>query len=248
MAKQKNPLQTASEVIEFLKTQTNEVVLFFSGGKDSLILLDMLHKSGIKCHLAFMYLVDNLEHTEMYLKWAAAKYGVDYKKYPHFMLPTYLNGSFFRFHGNTEVPNIKLADIEAQAKLDFNCEWIVYGMKKSDALNRRLMLKTYFMEAICFPTKKVYPLTDWKKGHCLQYIKQHKLPQPIEYGEDNSRSAGVGINAATLKFCKKYYPNDYKKILEVFPFLEVLLVQPVEQNEHKQVSEIRGGNNQQEVD
>lgn len=186
-----------------------------------------------------MYLVDNLEHIEKYLIWAKKKYNVEYKKYPHFMLPTYFNNSYYKLHNNKKVPNIKLADIEEQAKQDFNCQWVVYGSKKSDSLNRRLMLKTYLLEAINLETKKIYPLTDWKKEHCLKYIKANKLPMPISYGHENSKSSGVGIDAQTLLFCKKYYPNDYEKILKVFPFLEVTIIQPIEKNEStKQISEI----------
>lgn len=186
-----------------------------------------------------MYLVDNLEHTEKYLVWAKKKYGVEYKKYPHFMLPTYLNGSFFKFHNNKKVPNIRLGDIEEKAKQDFNCDWVITGIKKSDSMNRRLMLKTYLLEAINLEGKKAYPLTDWKKEHCIKYIKQNKLPQPISYGHENNKSAGVGIDANTLSFCKKYYPKDYEKILQVFPFLEVTLMQPIEKNEtNQQISEV----------
>jgi len=88
------------------------------------------------------------------------------------------------------------------------------------------------MEAVSLNTKKIYPLTDWKKGHCLQYIKQQKLPNTINYGNSKSNSSGVGFTKDVMEFCKKYYPEDYKKILNVFPFLDILIIQPI-QNEPK---------------
>jgi len=215
-------MKTTLKVIEFLKTQTDSVVLFYSGGKDSLILLDLLSKSGLKVNLAFMYLVEGLGHVEKYIDWAEKKYNVKSKRYPHFMLSQYFNDNFCRFH-EKKVPVIKLGDIETQARNDFNCDWIINGSKQADSLNRRLMLKTYFMNAINLDSKKAYPLSYWNKAMCLAYIKQHRLPMPINYGE-KSNSSGVDLEYKCLKYLRDNYPDDYEKILKVFPFAETLII------------------------
>ena len=62
-------MKTTLKVIEFLKTQTDSVVLFYSGGKDSIVLIDILAKH-FKVNLAFMYFVPGLEHIEKYITWA----------------------------------------------------------------------------------------------------------------------------------------------------------------------------------
>jgi 3'-phosphoadenosine 5'-phosphosulfate sulfotransferase (PAPS reductase)/FAD synthetase len=207
--------------IEFLKTQTDTVILFYSGGKDSLVLLDMLTKH-FTVKLAFMYFVDGLQHVERYLHYAQKKYGVEYKKYPHWMLSQYYNDNYFRFHSEP-IANIKLTDIEAQARLDFNCKWIVTGMKKADSLNRRLMLGTFFMGAVDLKGNRVHPLSEWKKADCLSYIKLHKLPMPVMYNKKNS--SGMDLNPDVLNWCKINAPNDYKKIIEQFPFAETLIIE-----------------------
>ena len=90
------------------------------------------------------------------------------------MLSQSFNDNQFRFHAETISP-IKLADIENKARIDFKCEWIVYGTKQNDSLNRRLMLRQMFMNSIDLKTKRAYPLTDWNKNQCLAYIKAKKL-------------------------------------------------------------------------
>ena len=216
-----NARKTAASCIEFLKTQTDTVVLFYSGGKDSLVLLDML-TPHFKVKLAFMYFVDELNHVEKYLKYAQHKYSVEYKKYPHWMVCQYYNDNFYRFHSEKKVPNIKLIDIENQARADFDCQWIVSGIKKNDSLNRRLMLGTYFMDCIDLKGHRAYPLSEWKKGDCLAYIKQKRLPMPVQYAKTNS--SGVDLKPEVLLWCKKHEPEDYAKIIKQFPFAETLII------------------------
>ncbi|MCA6489114.1 MAG: phosphoadenosine phosphosulfate reductase family protein [Chitinophagaceae bacterium] len=215
-----NSQKVTVSCIDFLKTQTDTVILFYSGGKDSLVLLDMLTKH-FTVKLAFMYFVDGLQHVEKYLHFAQKKYGVEFKKYPHWMLCQYFNDNYFRFHSDP-VPNIKLADIENQARRDFNCKWIVSGMKKADSLNRRLMLGTFFMHSIDLKGHRAYPLSEWKKADCLNYIKLHRLPMPVAYNSKNS--SGMDLNADVLNWCKKNAPEDYKKILRQFPFAETIIL------------------------
>lgn len=214
-------MKSTLSCIEFLKTQTDSVILFYSGGKDSLVLLDLLTKH-FKVKLAFMYFVDGLEHVERYLHFAQKKYGVEYRKYPHWMLCDYYNDNLLRFHRSKEVPRLKLGDIEEQAKQDFGIEWIITGMKKADSLNRRLMLGTFFMGSVDLKSKRAHPLAEWKKQDCLAYIRHRKLPMPIAYSKTNS--SGVDLKPDVLAWCKKNAPGDYAKIIEQFPFAETLLI------------------------
>jgi len=238
----KNPVLITSECLRFLKSQTSEVILFYSGGKDSLILLDILTKNGFKVHCCFMYFVKGLEHIDKYLNFARKKYGVEVLELPHFALSQYLNDSFYTFHDNRQVPNLKQSDIENAARKHFNCEWIVSGAKASDSLVRNLMMKNYLLNSIEPKTKHAYPLSAWKKAHVMAYMKQNRLPKTIDYNEGGKKSAGVGITPGVLVYLEKNYPNDLQKILKVFPLAHIMLKEHHEQNskqvETKQVSEI----------
>ena len=209
-------------IIEELKKQTDKVVLFYSGGKDSIVLLDLLSRHFKEVNLLFMYFVKGLEHIEKYVTWAEKKYNVKVKKVPHWILSRMYNESYYRLHTAQKVPNVKLIDIENAAKKHFDCEWIVTGMKKNDSLNRRLMLNTWYMGAINLKSKRACPLSNWRKNDCLYYIKQNKLPMPISY--DSKNSSGAALTPEFLTYCKTHYPKDYEKVLQQFPFAEVILI------------------------
>ena len=235
-----------SECLKFLKSQTSEVILFYSGGKDSITLLDILIKNGFKVHCAFMYFVKDLDHINKYLNYARTKYGVEVAEFPHFMLSQYLNDNYYRFNSDKKVPNIKVGDIENLARKHFNCEWIVSGSKASDSMVRAFMMKQYLLNSISLNTKHAYPLSQWKKGDVLAYMKLNRLPMPITYEQKNKKSSGLELDGEILLYLQKNYPNDLKKILEVFPLAE-LLIKDLENGKEQniEVSKIRGGNNKQ---
>lgn len=221
--KKLTPLKHTESALEFLRGQTDSVILFYSGGKDSMILLDLLSKKGFKVHLVFMYLVDGLEHIEKYIDWAEKKYKVPSLRIQHWMVSHYFRDNYFRFHTETEAPLLKLGDIEEKAREHFGVEWILNGSKQSDSMNRGLHLRTLFLHSIEPKTKHCYALSSWKKADCLAYIKQNRLPTPVNYGM-GTKSSGVDLNADVLNWLKVHYPEDLKKILKVFPLAETLII------------------------
>lgn len=216
-------MSVTSDCLNFLKSQTSEVILFYSGGKDSLCLIDLLTKAGFKVNCCFMYFVKDMEHINKYLNWARVKYKVEILELPHFALSQYINDNYYRLHSNTTVPTMKQSDVEDAAKTHFNCEWIVSGAKASDSMVRNFMMKSYLLNSISENTKHAYPLSAWKKGDVLAYLKMNRIPMPISYDQKNTRSSGLDLKGDVLYWLKNNYPNDLKKILEVFPLAEVLI-------------------------
>lgn len=219
----RSPLKVTSDCLSFLKSQTSEVILFYSGGKDSLVLVDMLTKAGFKVNCVFMYFVKDLDHMNIYLNYARKKYGVEILELPHFMLSQYINDNYYAFHQSEPVPNIKQGDIDTAARAHFKCDWIITGAKASDSMVRNFMMKSYLLNSICEGTKHAYPLSAWKKGDVLAYLKQNRMPMPINYNSSNKKSSGLDLNGEILLYLREKYPNDLKKVLEVFPLAEQLI-------------------------
>ena len=44
---------------------------------------------------------------------------------------------------NPKIKLLKLADVDNAMRLKFGIDYVFYGMKKADSMNRRLMLNTY---------------------------------------------------------------------------------------------------------
>lgn len=116
---------------------------------------------------------------------------------------------------------MRLKDIDESLRLSTGINYSFFGMKKADSLNRRVMLMGYDNQAINYKTGKVYPLSNWKNGDVLKYLKLNKLPDPIQYGKKASN--GVGFNIECFLYLREHYPNDLKLIFKTFPQSEQIL-------------------------
>ena len=143
-------IDEANKIIRSVSDNTNRVLLFFSAGKDSIALLDLMYPHFDEIVCVFMYFVDGLEHIENYLDWAKKRYPkIKIVKVPHWNLTYILKSGMFCVP-NPNVKLMKLADIDHSVKLRTGIQHSFFGMKKADSLNRRLMLNGYGnVMAIC---------------------------------------------------------------------------------------------------
>ncbi|MCT4602474.1 MAG: phosphoadenosine phosphosulfate reductase family protein [Marinifilum sp.] len=198
------------------------MILFYSGGKDSLVLLDLLSPLFKEVHCVFMYFVEGLEHQNPILVYPKRYPNVTIHQYPHWMVSHYYRRSYYRFHRVDEnIPTLSLGDIEEKARRDTGCKWVVNGAKQSDGLNRNLMLGTLKFNSINDKSHRTYPLAMWKKADVLAYMRHHRLSKPVEY--TMNKSNGIDLKLDVLLFLREQFPEDYHKILKHFPFAEKLI-------------------------
>lgn len=222
----------AISCIKKVAQQTNEVILFHSGaGKDSIALLDLLapHFKRVVC--VYMYMVKNLDHISKYIIWAKRKYSnAEFIEVPHYALSQYRRDGVLGCKKDPNQRVYQLNHITSMVKKNTGIEWAVFGFKQSDSMNRRLMLRTYEDEAINEATKNIYPLSKYKNKDVLTYIKYKKLPPPITYGKGQSQGANPS-NIPFLYYCKKLFPQDYKRVLKEFPACERIMFEALNYNE-----------------
>jgi 3'-phosphoadenosine 5'-phosphosulfate sulfotransferase (PAPS reductase)/FAD synthetase len=209
------------EIINNIKNKN--VILFHSAtGKDSIALIDMLHKNNIEITPVFMYLVKNLEYENKYLQWAENKYKVKFIQIPHFALLSYIKVGYMGIKKNESVPKLTIAKLDDKIRKKANINCSVYGFKKNDGLTRRFMLNDC-PTGINEKTNKVYPLMDMSNKDVLMYIEDNNLIRPFTY-EEGKQSSGCNISDPTfLIYMKKKHPNDLVKIFNQFPHLEAIL-------------------------
>lgn len=211
-----NPFHHTAISLKYLRQKTPEVILFYSGGKDSLVLLDLLAPHFEKIHCVFMYFVKNLEHLEPFLAWVKHYPNAVLHQFPHWMTSYYMKHNFYSIpRPQNTVKAFKQIDIEKKAKEITGCDWIVFGHKQADSLNRRVMLRGYKFDCINEKGCKVYPLSLWNKRQVKSYIKMRRLITPIEYGGKNSN--GLDLNLDVFLWLRKNFPSDLDKIYKVFP-------------------------------
>lgn len=227
-----NKFAHTQKIIQSIREQADTAVLFYSaGGKDSIALLDLIAPKFNKVICYFMYLVKDLEHVQLYLDWAKSKYtNIEIRQIPHFMVDVILKNGFF-CDENPDVKVRKIGQIEAKAMEESGVNFAFSGMKGVDGFMKRMRLKMW-KPLYTSPKGMVYPLALWTNKEVLQYIENRNLIQPTQYN-DKKVSQGVGLTYDTLSFCKKYYPNDYKKIIKEFPYAELIMYRNGEKTETK---------------
>lgn len=201
-----DPIKTQSKV-------TNNVIVAFSGGKDSIVTLDLCKKYFPTVEVFFMYLVPNLDFQERMLQWYENKYGLKIHRIPHFELSEFMKWGTFR-PMDIDIPLVKINDVYSYIRNETGIYWIAAGERAADSMVRNAMLKK--SGAIDKKRGRFYPVMYWKKNEILEYIKQKKL-----YLSPEQRDIGFsfrGFTGKELSIIKNRFPDDYKKILDMFPF------------------------------
>lgn len=215
------PIEHAKEVIATVSQKTDRAILFYSCGKDSEVVLDLIapHFKEVVC--VFMYFVKGLDHIENNLRAVKKRYpNVKVMQVPHWTLTRVLRCGLYCIP-NPKVKILSLKDVDDLVRLKTGIQYTFYGMKQADGLNRRLMLRGYENEAIS-TTNKIYPLSQWKKADVLAYVKARNLPEPIAYNKNKSQ--GLTFVPEVFDYLRQYYPQDLERIYQVFPLSRSILI------------------------
>lgn len=205
------------EKMKHLSELTDSVLLFHSAtGKDSIMCLDLCKKYIKNVTCVFMYTVPNLTHVEKYINHSIAKYKVKFIQVPHYAISSYKKTGFLGCEMDEKTPIKNLNKIVDECKQYTGIEWAVFGFKRSDSMNRNLMMNKLHMNSFNLETKNAYPICDLSNKQVLQYCDENGLIEPIRYGSGRSQGASPS-DADFLNWCRKYYPQDYQKVISYFP-------------------------------
>jgi phosphoadenosine phosphosulfate reductase len=199
---------------------TDSVIVLFSGGKDSVITLNLCCRYFKRVVPYFMYIVPGLSFHNAMHRWVKTRYGLDVKSVPHFMISEWLRYGTLR-HPDLEVPIIKTADLYNYIRHESGVYWIAAGERINDSIVRRAMIKN--SGTIDDKRGRFYPVAMWSKKDVVRYIKNKKLKVSPE-----SKSLGHSFRSLMpeeMFLVRKHYPDDYKKIQQWFPYVDASLKQ-----------------------
>lgn len=216
-------MQQYQLIVDKIRQETDSVILFHSaGGKDSIVLCDILAKSFKKVVCCYMYMVKDLEHLNRQIKWTLKKYpNVTFIQMPHFAKSCYEKYGDLKLQKNEKQRILNLENCIELARKATGIEWVCLGFKATDGLNRRVMLKTYEDGAIFRGGHKFFPLASYTNKWCLKYIEENNLIKPIDYGMARGVSSEfVPNNTGCLLWVREHYPKDYEKTVKEYPVVE----------------------------
>lgn len=225
----------STELFDPIKTMsmvTDTVIVSFSGGKDSIVTLDLCMRYFKHVHVYFMYLVPDLSFQEHMLNWYENRYGIEIMRLPHFEVSNFLRYGTFRSADMT-VPIISVSDVYSYLRGETGATWIAAGERINDSIVRRAMIKS--TGSIDPKRGRFYPVAYWRKSDVVGYIKRKKL-----YLAPDSRKFGFSfrsLDGKQLAFVKDRYPSDYEKIKRFYPHCGAA-VRRFEQQQGVSVSEL----------
>jgi len=197
------------------------VLVALSVGKDSLATIDICAQKFSRVEAYFMYWVKGLRFQEATLEWVERKYGIKILRVPHFDIPNIMNNQSLNWYraSQRDFKRIKPRQLDDYARRHFGLKWIASGEKKCDSLERRGMLNARGP----WDEKRLryYPIQDWTHHQVLDYLALRHIPLPAEYSVGARRSWG-GFRGEDLMMVREHFPADYKRILDVFPFVEAI--------------------------
>ena len=210
--------QMSTVLFDAIKAQakiTDSVLVGFSGGKDSIVTLDLCFRYFKNVRVFFMYMVEGLSFQEKLLQWYEKKYDTEIIRVPHFENSYDMRFGVFR-QMDYDVSYVTITDVYNYVRLQTDIHWIACGERIDDSIIRRAMIKN--SSSIDKKRGRFYPVAYWSKRDVMEYIKFHKLKMG-----DDSKEFGfsfAALDGRQLTFIKNNYPDDYEKILKIYPFAE----------------------------
>lgn len=217
------------------ETGAKQVIVAFSGGKDSLCVMDLCARAfgpeNVRAY--FWYMVKGLRCQEEMLAIAKARWGVDVIRVPNPGLIDRLRDGRLTPARSRITAKLSHRDLMDLVRRRTGVQWIASGERKADSLMRRGMLSA--CNGCWHKFSRVFPLQDWRVADVLSYLKARHIPEPHRFGRE-SRTAGVGDLGISrpehLDWLRAEYPDDYRKVLEVFPWAESIRHRNAEREKH----------------
>jgi sulfate adenylyltransferase subunit 2 len=192
-----------------------EFLVAYSGGKDSLSIMDLVMQSKPhKVEAFFMYFVPGLACVEERLEWARKRWGIVIHQYPHWAFSKAVAYDVFRLPSpiSKTFGEWGLLDVYAWARKGSGIQTIVHGAKKSDSQwRRRSMAAGHNSDGV------IYPIAEWSKFQVLAYLRGRNIPIPHSSA---GNATGIDLTQPSLLWLYDNHPEDFRKVCEYFPFAE----------------------------
>lgn len=211
-------LDDTAAIYEGLAARSDKCCVFFSGGKDSLVILDYATRffDRSKIHACFMELVPGLEVLQRPLDEAEARFGVPIKRLPHWLSSRILRTGAY-CDKDRSIPEWGLNDVYAAAMEDAGTDCVITGARAADSPTRR----RYIGSAKGKQEHIVYPILGWGIYDVKGYLKMRKIPIPET---SNANATGVDLSTKSLLWLYENHKEDFDRMAEYFTYIEAVVV------------------------
>ena len=205
-------LRDAQRRLQEVRDKHDSILVAYSDGKDSRVVLDLCVNMFPRVEAFHLVIATGLEATEVALDQVKRRYGISVRQYLHPQVCRYLQDGIYCDPDQT-VQLFSTGEIYALASVEANAEKIAVGFKRTDGANRRNVMKLFKRENV------VYPVLGWTNYDIYAYLKRTGIGAPPAICATGS---GIGLDDRGLLWLRKTFPNDYRRICEVYPYAEAV--------------------------
>ena len=204
-------LQTGNE-LKSLAEKHEAILVGYSGGKESCVILDLACKFFKRVVGYHLYLVPGLRYTEERLAFARSRYNVEFLTFPS---SAFLDAcrNYWYCDPRPEwcgLPDWNADDFHKAVCRQTGIPLILNGARLSDYRNRRRQIQGRKKKDVA------YPLAQWSKAHVLRYLLANNIPLPPS---DGRVSTSVNLTSKSLLWLARDYPDDFEKVARFFPYV-----------------------------
>lgn len=205
----------AFAALDRVRAETDAVLVAFSGGKESLCVLDMAVKVFARVLPLHLYFVPGLRCVEDTIDRARERYKLEVLYYPHPALVRALKDSDYCFSSwkNEDLTAVTFGTMYELPKAEAGIRHVLTGARRSDSRQRRIL-----MDQGLFPG--IHPLADWSKHHVLAYLARNNIPRPPA---PKGATTNIGLEPRDLLWMAECYPEDFRRFGQWFPFAEAAI-------------------------
>lgn len=221
---EKLEFEASENLIDYVKSLTDTVILLFSRGKDS-IGTWLAVRDHFNVIPVYQYYIPSLSFIDESLRYYEKAFGAKIHQVPH----TRFLESLYACEYQTKERCDKLMKhgvnvwsfrrdlcrqfAEEQGHKD---AFAALGLRMDDSNMRRMIIKKNGV--ISFKRMEFLPIFDWSKARLIEEIKASGIKLPVDY-KMFDRSYEFP-KYASLRHIRKHYPQDYETILQWYPLIE----------------------------
>lgn len=218
---------SSDELCEYMAHYSGgHTLLAFSTGKDSIVAWLKLRRYFDHIVPYYLYSVPELKFVEHSLKYYEEWFGCRILRLPHPSLYRWWNGFVFQAPENLRtieeagLPNFSdenICDLIRMTDPQLVNSYHATGVRSADSIVRRQAIIKH--GPINHKAKKFFPVYDYKKEDMMRELEGSGIALPIDY-EWFGRSFD-GIDYRFTSVLKEKAPEDYEKIRQAFPLVEL---------------------------
>lgn len=219
-------LTPSPDLAQQVRGEVNDLILYFSCGKDSIAMWLWLRQFGFTIHPVYLYTVPGLRSDAENLAYYEDFFGQHIMRFPHPLFYQMLNDFVYQPLERVaqilafDLPDYNFTEIDqviADGYLGRRPYYAAMGMRMADNLDRRMMM---YQNGVLGKKRRryYYAVWDWNVEQVSEAITEAKVKLPRAY-----QFSGRTIAAVDYFYMRPFrdaYPEDYRTILEWFPLLE----------------------------